>query len=267
MRQFPQKLSASGWDLGDIKIHPTTGFSGTIDSTRLLPLDVKYVSLPGQQHTNALVLKTLLQPENKVILLPERHMASSGDVDDARTSRSDAKILLDTIVGQGDPNLRVILDVGAQILELTNVQVAQEWLRLAHDKDPEVKAAVYVDDEEEIMVLDTKGGTEQLRTSPFADQLDLCVVFLDEAHTRGTDLRLPENYKAAVTLGANLTKDRLVQGKSADLFDCFERDFHNTDSDCSLHENAEAWKRTVSCFLRPSRDSDQNSRRRGRAPI
>jgi hypothetical protein len=54
---------------------------------------------------------------------------------------------------------------------------------------------------------------EHLQTSPYADQLDVCLVFLDEAHTRGTDLKLPDNYRAAVTLGANLTKDRLVQGK------------------------------------------------------
>ncbi|KAF9769941.1 hypothetical protein IL306_012560, partial [Fusarium sp. DS 682] len=61
------------------------------------------------------------------------------------------------------------------------------------------------------MVLDRSGKVEELQTSPFADQLDQCLVFLDEAHTRGTDLRLPANYRAAVTLGANLTKDRLVQ--------------------------------------------------------
>ncbi len=29
MKEFPHKLSASGWDLGAIKSHPTTGFSGT----------------------------------------------------------------------------------------------------------------------------------------------------------------------------------------------------------------------------------------------
>jgi hypothetical protein len=50
--------------------------------------------------------------------------------------------------------------------------------------------------------------------SPFAEQLDQCLVFLDEAHTRGTDLKLPTYYRAVVTLGTALTKDRLVQGMS-----------------------------------------------------
>jgi hypothetical protein len=42
--------------------------------------------------------------------------------------------------------------------------------------------------------------------------MDQCLVYLDEAHTRGTDLKMPENYRAIVTLGPGLTKDRLVQG-------------------------------------------------------
>ena len=42
--------------------------------------------------------------------------------------------------------------------------------------------------------------------------MDRCVVYLDEIHTRGTDLRLPKDARAAVTLGPKLNKDKLVQG-------------------------------------------------------
>lgn len=213
MRQFPKKLSASGWDLGDVKSHPTTGFSGTIDSSPLLPLDVKYFDLPSQRHTNALVLNTLLGSENEVVVLPAGSVAASDDVENAPTPTSDVKALLDVVLSRQEPNLRVILDVGAYILDMTNLQVVREWLQMAHENDQEVQAAIYFNDEEELMVIDTKGSIEQLRTSPYADQLEVCIVFLDEAHTRGTDLRLPEYYRAAVTLGANLTKDRLVQGR------------------------------------------------------
>lgn len=215
MKEFPQKLSASGWDLGDAKVHPVTGFSGTVDSNKLLPLDVTYLDLSEQKHTNAKVLMYLLRPENGVILLPStsRIDATTTSIDKAPTSSSDAEALLEVILGEGDPNLRVILDVGAQILELTNHQVAAKWLAMAHAQDPGVQAAIYFNDNEEIMVLDREGHIEALWTSPYDEQLDLCVVYLDEAHTRGTDLRLPETYRAAVTLGANLTKDRLVQGK------------------------------------------------------
>jgi hypothetical protein len=81
-----------------------------------------------------------------------------------------------------------------------------------HDQ---TQAVIFFSDTDELSVLDRKGHIEPLQTSSFAKQLDVCLVFLDEAHTRGTDLTLPEYYQAAVTLGANLTKDRLVQGESA----------------------------------------------------
>lgn len=49
-----------------------------------------------------------------------------------------------------------------------------------------------------------------LSISPFASQLDSCLVFLDENYTRGINLRLPKYYRAVVILGASLTKDRLI---------------------------------------------------------
>lgn len=201
MREFPHKLSASGWDIGRRKTHPTTGFSGTNDSRVTLPLSVKQLDLPDQAHTNAMVLGYLLRPENSISLMGQR---SKGDI-----AKSDAEKLLSSVISLTPP-VRVILDVGAQILELDNLGVAKTWLSMTPD-DGKTQAVAFFDDNDHICVLDRNGQIEQLHTSPFATQLDLCLVFLDEVHTRGTDLRLPQNYRAAVTLGANLTKDRLVQ--------------------------------------------------------
>ncbi|KAI1459754.1 hypothetical protein F4805DRAFT_420134 [Annulohypoxylon moriforme] len=199
MKEFPNKLSASGWDIGEVKENPTTGFSGTNDSRKVLPLHVEQLDLPAQKHTNALVLEYLLQPENSVEL-----MSPHGEMD-----VSVAIKLLDFITRM-EPPTHVILDVGAQILEYDNLEVATKWLQ-RNSHDAQIQAAVYFDDYDELCVLDRKGHTEPLQTSPYAAQLDSCLIFLDEAHTRGTDLKLPKNYRAAVTLGANLTKDRLVQ--------------------------------------------------------
>ncbi|GAB7355484.1 hypothetical protein MBLNU459_g5980t2 [Dothideomycetes sp. NU459] len=198
MKEFPHKLSASGWDLGKIKRNPTTGFSGTNDSRSVLPIDVKQLDLPEQRHTNALVLEYLLQPENSVA--PVLHSSN--------TSGSDAERLLKMTMTL-DPPVQVILDVGAQILELENVAVACQWLSM--HKGDHVQAAVFVSSNDELLVINRKGHIELLQTSPYALQLDVCLVFLDEAHTRGIDLKLPANYRAAVTLGANLTKDRMIQ--------------------------------------------------------
>ncbi|KAI0547073.1 hypothetical protein F4679DRAFT_598040 [Xylaria curta] len=199
VKEFPYKLSASGWDIGKRKAHFTTGFSGTNDSRKVLPLDIKHLDLPSQTHTNALVLEYLLQPENLVILLPDRPPLSV---------ITDAQRFLDRVVNFERP-IRVILDVGAQILEMNNWQVAQSWLQMV--TDTETQAAVFVNDNDELSVIDRQGNVELLQTSSYATRLGACLVFLDEAHTRGIDLQLPSDYRAAVTLGANLTKDRLVQ--------------------------------------------------------
>ena len=198
MKEFPHKLSASGWDISKIKSRPTTGFSGTNDSRKLLPLDVEQLDLPEQRHTNALVLDYLLQPENAVVVMPRQDSACA----------TDAERLLTTVINFDKPT-QVILDVGAQILELDNEQVAQRWLEI--HPDDRMQAVVFVNRDDEVSVLDRKGRVESLQTSSFATQLDVCLVFLDEAHTRGIDLKLPVHYRAAVTLGAKLTKDRMVQ--------------------------------------------------------
>ena len=195
LKEFPQKLSASGWDIGAIKNHALTGFSGTNDTSHLLPLTVKHLDLPSQNHTNALVLKYLLQDENSVELLPQR---SSG---------SDAEQILSVIIGM-EPEVRVILDCGASILEMNNQQVAEAWLTM---RDESCQAVVFFDDED-LSVLDRTGRVELFQTSPFAKQLESCLVYLDEAHTRGTDLKLPRHYRAGLTLGQALTKDKLTQG-------------------------------------------------------
>ncbi|KAN0122993.1 hypothetical protein V8E51_001319 [Hyaloscypha variabilis] len=83
--------------------------------------------------------------------------------------------------------------------------------RVAEDEVDQAQAVVYFNDADELSLLNRKGNIEPLQTSSFVEQLDLCLLFLGEVHTRGTDLRLPAYYRAAVTLGPNLTKDRIVQ--------------------------------------------------------
>lgn len=200
MKEFPHKLSSSGWDIGRRKNHPLTGFSGTNDSQHFLPVSVTQLQLDSQKHTNALVLGYLLHPENSMVSLAEMDLGGICKGLD----------LLNLITSM-DPEVRVILDVGALVLDMTNEQFAHQWLRVTDDRD-DVQAVVFCNNNHDVCVLDRRGQIELLTTSPFAEQLSLCVAFLDEAHTRGIDLRLPYDYRAAVTLGANLTKDRLVQG-------------------------------------------------------
>jgi len=202
-KQFKTKLSASGWDLvlfnpegctdRGLKIR-TTGFSGTNDGRNMLPLTIKQEDLSSLAHTNAGVLSYLLEPRNRQYFIAAdrggRRLTEDGLLAKLKTMR-----------------IRILIDSGAQILEHDNFQLAKTWLSIDH----EAAAAVYFDADNRAWVLYRKGSRVPLLASPFAENMTDCVVYLDESHCRGTDLKLPVDARAALTLGPHLSKDALVQ--------------------------------------------------------
>ncbi|KAI9840424.1 MAG: hypothetical protein M1837_001637 [Sclerophora amabilis] len=201
-KEFSKKLSSSGWDIPAEApgVSLTTGFSGTNDNRYLLPWSIKQQDLPDLLLTSARVLSHVLREENRHYLCAK---------DPSSGQRLMVKDMLQLITKQ-DPPVRVLLDVGAQILEMGNRDVAQTWLDLVQDVD----AAIFVDEEDDLVVLTRNGDVERLRVSPFRDRMARCIIYLDDVHTRGIDLNIPDQTRAAVTLGPNLTKDKLVQGKT-----------------------------------------------------
>ncbi|EED24515.1 conserved hypothetical protein [Talaromyces stipitatus ATCC 10500] len=205
-KQFSIKLQASGWDVplfsldgkttskGSRQPGITTGFSGTNDNRGLLPLTIEQQDLPQLLHTNAEVLTYLLQKRNReYILATDRNGRRFSEVE-----------LLNHLTGM---KIRVLIDAGAFILEMDNKALVKEWL----EHDWEAQAAVYFGTDNKAWVQYRGGKIAPLLATPFADNLEDCLVYLDEAHTRGTDLLLPANAKGALTLGPNQTKDHTVQ--------------------------------------------------------
>ncbi|KAF8464451.1 hypothetical protein BDZ91DRAFT_256645 [Kalaharituber pfeilii] len=199
-KEFPTKLTTSGWDLAEKKQYPTTGFSGTNDNRYLLPVSIEQLDLPEQTHTNAKVLCYLLQPENNHYTCAQKE----------GNGRLPVKDLLKKLLNQTD-QIQVLLDVGAQVLEMKNHEVAECWLNLASEGNHQWTAVVFFNDDDELTVRSKDGSLQPYMISPYVKNMTTCLVYLDEAHTRGTDLKLPAESIAAVTLGPKLTKDRLVQ--------------------------------------------------------
>ena len=197
-REFPSKLPTSAWDLVEEKANITTGFSGTNDNRLLLPTSITQEDREFTLGTNALVLHHLLLPQN------DHYECTEG----RNGERELTTAFLERLVRQ-DPEIRVLSDVGAQMLELRNEELARQWLSLR----PDLLAAIFFDDSDHLTVITPDGTIEPFVSSPFNQQLDRCLVYLDDAHTRGTDLNFPKGARAAVTLGQKVTKDRLAQGK------------------------------------------------------
>jgi hypothetical protein len=173
-----------------------SGFSGTNDGRWLLPTSVTQRELDHQRGTNAKVLAYLLQSENDFYSVTH-------DNGERLTTLEFLRLVTTQL-----PEIRVLLDVGAQILDVSNIRLAIAWLNITRI----AAGAIYFNENDELMVLTRNGITQPLSSSPLSQQLDRCVVYLDHAHTRGTDIKLPVGTRAAVTLGPKVTKDALVQG-------------------------------------------------------
>ena len=105
-RQFPSKFPTSAWDLVEDNKNVTTGFSGTNDNRHIFPPSMIQKDPDFVLGTNALVLQYLLQPEN------DHYECIEG----ANGERETTTAFLKRLVNQ-DPDIRVLLDVGAQMLE------------------------------------------------------------------------------------------------------------------------------------------------------
>jgi hypothetical protein len=248
-KQFDTKLQASGWDLPlfprtesdkTLTRAKTTGFSGTNDNKTMLPLTIQQSDLPSLHQTNAEVLTYLLQERNRGYHI----VAHAG----RRLSEID-------FLGQlKDKRIRILIDAGAYILEMSNEDLVKTWM----DIDTEPQAAVYFgsDNRAWVRYRGTKARVPLLAT-PLVDNLEDCLVYLDEAHTRGIDLKLPQYACGALTLALGQTKDHTVQGEWQHLIYKVSK----ADVACSCHAPSAACDHSVCLFLRVSRDSPVHSRR------
>ena len=224
-KQFKVKLQSNGWDIplfqasdplqdrrrGELQAL-TTGFSGTNDNRSMLPLTVRQQDLPRLSHTNAEVLTYLLHSRNRGYALI---LGTEGQ-------RLSEEGFLHRLWSRG---FKLLIDAGAQILEMDNLTLARTWLEVDHN----APAAMYFE-QNKPWIINRAGGKTPLIASVYADDLKDCLVYIDEvrllpirfrttltidaqAHTRGTDLKLPVNARGALTLGLGQTKDHTVQGR------------------------------------------------------
>ncbi|QUC22017.1 uncharacterized protein UV8b_06258 [Ustilaginoidea virens] len=201
-KQFSVKLQASGWDIPLVAVDGsisdgslTTGFSGTNDNKRMLPKTIEQDDLPELIGTNAEVLCHLLEARNR-------------NCHHAVNEKSSRLTEIETLELLQKKEIRILIDAGAHILEMENSDVAEAWLKIEHAAE----GAVYFGSDNQVMVRSRfKKGAIPLVASSFVGNLEKCVVYFDEGHTRGTDLQLPTNARGAVTLGLGQTKDHTVQ--------------------------------------------------------
>lgn len=239
-KSFEQKLMCTPWDLVSEHLKPVTGFSGTNDTKDILPMPVVQNDLRELENTNEEVRQTLLQPENQCYKSLPSNVSAQEILQQLR-----------------DDKIPVLVDSGALMLELKNEEVAKEWLKLISDTS--VEAAVYFDASDVLQTIDRNGVLTEFDCSVYRENLNRCLVYLDDSHTRGTDLKFPMDSKACVTLSGDITRDKTVQacmrlrqlgkGHSVSFWASFEADLRIRNV-CELSPSDPITNENVVQFIR-----------------
>eukprot|EP01119_Soliformovum_irregulare_P022540 TRINITY_DN7740_c0_g1_i1.p1 TRINITY_DN7740_c0_g1~~TRINITY_DN7740_c0_g1_i1.p1 ORF type:complete len:2004 (-),score=471.94 TRINITY_DN7740_c0_g1_i1:42-5480(-) len=185
-KQFPAKIMASAWNIaeGDRVV----GFSGTDDTKFTLPNNIKQQTLPELASTNGKMISKLA--DNNLSYLSVEAGLTASDI-------------LENMCRTDD--WHVMIDCGALIEGMTNQEVVQRVLTLRRD----FGQGIFFDEQGRLRILD-RGST---RSQPLANRpISLkTFTYLDDPHTRGTDLPFPITSHAIVTIGTGLSKDKLLQ--------------------------------------------------------
>jgi hypothetical protein len=144
---------------------------------------IKQNDLPQLSHTNAEVLAYLLEDRNRQYVRMVDHSRKRLSEDGLLR-----KLLNPGTYGRPERRIRILIDAGAQILEYDNRSLVKAWLK----EDHEAVAAVYFDDDHRARVIYGKGTDIPLVASPFAENLQECVVYIDESHCRGKFYNCPK---------------------------------------------------------------------------
>ena len=204
MQQYPQRISSNAWHLAHNKDNCVVGFSGTNDNHRLLPLQVRqYFAAEGDSSD----LRDLFATNGKMLDVIVENTLECVPVPDELRYKS----IVDLIRRRSSEGIRALIDCGAALAGVSNYQVATDTLKfLPRD---EFKGVVFYDDTESShgiwKVLERNGRFLPKSQSPVREQA--CFALFDEPRCRGSDLKLPSNAVALLTLGPKMSKDKLMQ--------------------------------------------------------
>ncbi|POM69331.1 Hypothetical protein PHPALM_14391 [Phytophthora palmivora] len=195
---YPQRLSRTAWNLA--AGNNSIGFSGTNDNHRLLPLSVKQhePDEPSLLGTNGKMIDKIVRVTHDYKVVPQISIS---------TAIPWQNVLLFAL----SKGAQALIDTGALLAGVMNHDVAKFLLQ-----QPNFKFAglTYFDSRRDyncwMIAEKDRHHVMPLKNASMLEK-ETFVIF-DEARSRGSDMKLPHNASAVLTLGPKLTKDKLMQG-------------------------------------------------------
>ncbi len=177
----------------------TTGFSGTDDRKETMPATVVSCCLPPQASINGKMLHIVTRVVNSTY----RSLPRLSCVEDFL----EAVALYTHNMAHG---CHALIDAGAMTAGMSNYQVAKFLLTRIAKK---FKGVIFFDDESgrTLVLTHHKKVTQTMSLSTCHLDKQELFVFFDDAHTRGSDLKLSWKSHGIVTLSRQMNKDKIMQ--------------------------------------------------------
>ncbi|CAM9994812.1 unnamed protein product, partial [Hapterophycus canaliculatus] len=186
------KLAANGQDVGgNMLFEVKLGFSGT--PSDLLPLELGRCQF--ELGNTAMMVHYLTDPA----VASHRMLGNDWSVAG----------LLGEVARSSDPPFHALIDGGALVTGMTNLEVARHLLTVGLDG---LEGVVYLDDLDRKMIVTRSGGMRPLLLADCHVPPDLRFTFYDQVHTTGMDIKQGLSAVAAVTLGKDMTFRDYAQG-------------------------------------------------------
>lgn len=207
MQYFPQRLTATSWNLAENSPAGfVVGFSGTNDTHRILPLQIRQYFIDSRTEFNSdatrMIWKELMGTNG---LMLDRILNNCLDVIVIQALNSSDGLL--NAVRDRKQSLHAIIDSGALLAGKCMLSVAKSVLEILEGEEWVKGILFYYKDAWRIF--SRSGEVQKKEVSPIAESETFAV--FDEARCRGSDLKLRTDSVAMLTLGPKMCKDKLMQ--------------------------------------------------------
>lgn len=196
--QFPYKICANAFHLAENQEHKVVGFSGTKDTELLLPVQLQQAEpdLDSIRATDGKMIDVILkQTWHKVTPRAPHEPMSMAVLQHAVNRKVDA-----------------LIDAGATMAGMNNCEVTESFLKILNECDHTSlkRGVVYFDNNSAQWKIVSRDGRHWPKDSSPIHESE-AFVFFDESHCRGADMQLDDKATALLTVGPQMTKDKLMQ--------------------------------------------------------
>lgn len=173
----------------------STGFSGTNDREDTMPATVEARVLSQHLNTNGKMLHIINREINQTYY---------------SIPKNNTEVFLKEVIKyiNHQKNCYALIDAGAMAAGMSNISVAKKLLKNIRES---FKGVVFFDDDSGQLLVMLKEKDHVISIATCHLKMQELFVYFDDAHTRGSDLKLPFYAQGIVTLCREMNKDKFMQ--------------------------------------------------------